>query len=203
MVGNDVVDLGDREVLEGPAHPGFDARVFTPGERDLLAGSRDADRTRWTLWAAKEAAFKLARKLDPSVVFSPRRFKVLPTAPGRAQVLHSGRRLAVRIAEAGKALHAVAFEPRSPGPMLLFGVEALRRGSDPSRAARALAARALIEELGVRRRSLRFGRRGRVPTVRVEGSETGLDVSFSHHGRFVAFACQLETLLEARLEPAT
>ena len=194
MVGNDVVDLGDREVLQGPTHPRFDARVFTPEERELLLESENTERMRWTLWAAKEAAYKLAKKLDPAVVFSPRRFAVMMTAPGRAEVLHRGRRLAVRIAEAGKALHAVAFEPRAQR-LLLWAVEARRRGADPSRAARSLAARVLAEELGVTRRSLRFGRRGRVPTARVfgpDGRDTPLDLSLSHHGRFVAFACQLE-----------
>ncbi len=98
----------------------------------------------------------------------------------------------MRIAELGKALHAVAFEPRAPGRMLLWGVEARRPGADPSRAARSLAARVLAEELGVTRRSLHFGRRGRVPTARIDGSEATVDLSLSHHGRFVAFACQLE-----------
>jgi phosphopantetheinyl transferase (holo-ACP synthase) len=189
MVGNDVVDLGDRETLEGPTHPRFDDRVFRPEERRLLCGSDTPDRMRWILWAAKEAAYKLAKKLDPSTVFSPRRFAVKLTAPGRAEVLHRGRRFIVSIAEAGKALHAVAFEPGSRR-RLLWAVEARRNGADPSRAARALAARVLAEELGVPRHSVHFGRSGRIPTAWADGLRSPFDLSFSHHGRFVAFACE-------------
>jgi phosphopantetheinyl transferase (holo-ACP synthase) len=191
MVGNDVVDLGDRETLEGPTHPRFDARVFRPEERGLLRGSGAPDRTRWMLWAAKEAAYKLARKLEPGTVFSPRRFAVEPTAPGHAEVLHGDRRFVVRIAEAGKALHAVAFEPGSKR-RLLWAVEARRGSADPSRAARALAARVLAEEIGVPRSTIHFGRSARIPSAWADGLRSHFDLSFSHHGRFVAFACEAE-----------
>ncbi len=59
MVGNDIVDLGDAETCNGPSHPGFDARVFAPVERRALAASPAPNRLRWSLWAAKEAAYKL------------------------------------------------------------------------------------------------------------------------------------------------
>jgi hypothetical protein len=37
--------------------------------------------------------------------------------------------------------------------------------------------------------AVHIGRSGRIPTVEVDGR--GLDLSLSHHGRFVAFACDL------------
>lgn len=190
MVGNDVVDLGDREVLEGPSHPGFDARVFCAEERAVLERSPAPDLLRWTLWAAKEAAYKLARKRDPRVAFSPRRFAVALEAPDRAVVRHGSLRLAVRIAAAGHALHALALDVDPPGERLVWAVEPRRR-ADPSRAARRLAARVLAEELGLPTSAFRFGRRGRAPTLAVEGRPGSLDLSLSHHGRYVAFACQV------------
>lgn len=191
MVGNDVVDLGDLEVLEGPAHPGFDARVFTPKERATLRSSANPGLLRWTLWAAKEAAYKLARKRSPRVVFSPRRFVVTLAEPERAVVRHGDLRLAVRIAEAGHALHALALDADASGDRLVWAVEPRRRGADPSRAARRLAARVLGEELGLPPGAFSFGRRGRAPTLAVEGRHGTLDLSLSHHGRYVAFACQV------------
>jgi hypothetical protein len=190
MVGNDVVDLGDREVLEGPSHPRFDARVFSAGERVLLQRSPRPELLRWTLWAAKEAAYKLARKRDARVVFSPRSFAVTLEGQDRAVVRHGGLSLAVRIAAAGRALHALALEADPPGERLVWAV-APRRRDDPSRAARRLAARVLAEELGLPAQAFRFGRRGRAPTLAVEGRAGSLDLSLSHHGRYVAFACQV------------
>jgi len=37
MVGNDVVDLVDREVCSGPAHPRFDARFLHHGRYAAFA----------------------------------------------------------------------------------------------------------------------------------------------------------------------
>ena len=86
MVGNDVIDLGDPETRAGSCHARFDARVFDDDERALLLASADPTRRRWVLWAAKEAAFKVARKLDGATVFSPRRFVVRPGDDGHAVV---------------------------------------------------------------------------------------------------------------------
>ena len=69
MVGDDVVDLGDPEARA--VHPRFDARVFGTAERALLAASREPECLRWVLWAAKEAAWKLAAKRGPRPIFSP------------------------------------------------------------------------------------------------------------------------------------
>jgi phosphopantetheinyl transferase (holo-ACP synthase) len=191
MVGNDVVDMGDREILEGPAHPRFDLRVFAPEERAAMRASGQQGRIRWLLWSAKEAAYKLARKLDPGVVFSPSRFVVELEASGDGTVVHEGRRFAVRSAEAGKALHTLALDAEAPSGRLLWAVQVRRRGADPSRAARALATRVLAEELGIAPDAIHFERRGRVPSARAEGLAGPLDLSLSHHGRFVAFACDV------------
>ena len=85
LVGNDVVDLHDSESRPGALHPRFDVRVFTPDEREALSAA--AYPLRWTLWAAKESAYKVAKKLDPTVRFLPRDFVVGQIAEGRALVM--------------------------------------------------------------------------------------------------------------------
>ena len=192
MVGNDVIDLGDREVIEGPTHPRFDQRVFAAAERALLRSSRTPGLLRWTLWAAKEAAYKLARKRNSRVVFSPRRFVVELQQEDRARIRHGDVEFTVRIASAGHALHALAQDTGRSVDRLVWAVEPKGRDADPSRAARALAARVLGEELDLPAEAFHFGRCGRVPTLTVEGRRGSLDLSLSHHGRFVAFACQVD-----------
>lgn len=191
MVGNDVVDLGDREAIEGPTHPRFDQRVFAAAERALLRSSRSPGLLRWTLWSAKEAAYKLARKRSSRVVFSPRRFLVDLEQDDRARVRHGDVEFTVRIAAAGHALHALAQDTGRSEDQLVWAVEPKGHDAEPSRAARALAARVLGEELDLPADAFRFGRRGHVPTLAVEGRRASLDLSLSHHGRFVAFACQV------------
>ena len=55
----------------------FLKRVFTPTECLRILLSRQGDCALWSLWAAKEAAFKVMRKRDPGVCSQPRKFPVL------------------------------------------------------------------------------------------------------------------------------
>lgn len=108
MIGNDVVDLGDADCLPGGLHPRFDARVFSRSELALLDRCADRDRTRWALWAAKESAYKAARRLDPRTVFSPSRFVVELHDENRATVFAGGRLLVVELVATPRYVHAVA-----------------------------------------------------------------------------------------------
>lgn len=186
MVGNDVVDLAVDASRE--LHPRFDTRVFAPSERDALRHSGSAGRLRWMLWAAKEAAYKVAKKRDLRTVFSPSRFVVTLGPSLRGEVCHGDLRIPVVLEASGEAVHAVAFGPGEAGERLVFAVEP-REGEDPSRAARSAAVRALARCLGRPARDLRVCLRGRIPFLELRGEPEPLDLSLSHHGRFVAFAC--------------
>ena len=108
LVGNDVVDLLDPENQQEAIHPRFDERVFTPVERAWLANEATAHRTRWRMWAAKESAFKVARKLDPGVRFLPRRFSVQLKGNAQAVVRYAVGRFDVSFSGADDWVHAIA-----------------------------------------------------------------------------------------------
>ncbi|MEN8180988.1 MAG: 4'-phosphopantetheinyl transferase superfamily protein [Myxococcota bacterium] len=197
MLGNDVVDLEDPESRAEGLHPRFDHRVFTSEERAGLAGSLAPDRDRWVLWAAKEAAFKALRRLDPRVPFSPRRFETrLPVQAGTCwgSVRHGSRRLWVR-AEVGPCLvHAVSGVAGEHGVPLAAVGPVPDGPNDPRRAsheARRLARVGLARALELPTDALDFDRVARLPRLRVAGRATALPLSFSHHGRFAAFAALL------------
>ena len=65
MLGNDVVDLLDVDARPETFRRRFDARVFAPEERRAIAADPRPQALRWAHWGAKEAAYKLARQLDP------------------------------------------------------------------------------------------------------------------------------------------
>lgn len=96
MIGNDLVDLYARETAGKSGDARFVKRVFTAREAELIAGSPNPDYALWMLWAAKEAAYKVARKLAPEVIFAHSRFEVVPDpgalapAPEGESVLRSG-----------------------------------------------------------------------------------------------------------------
>jgi len=206
MIGNDVVDLGDPETRAWVRHPRFDARVFSDSERALIAASADADRMRWVLWAAKESAYKVARKEEPRTVFAPSRFVVSLDRDGRATVHVDARRFDVDVVAGGDHVHAVA---RSAGMVPDEGCVAVAAiGSDvqldratssrdsvpagawlPGAAARCLAIVTLARLAGVAPQDLAIHRDGRIPMLYFHGRRSQADLSLSHHGRFVAFAC--------------
>lgn len=181
MIGNDVVDLADPEAHPEALHPRFDARVFAPEERARLARSADPARLRWALWAAKEAAYKAARQLDPAARFHPRAFVAEAGA-----VRFGARRFLVAVRETGAALHAVALPAQGAPGALRAGV--VRCHGEAGSAARSLALRTAARMLGAPAAELEILREGRIPLLVRRGRPAGLSLSLSHHGRFAAFA---------------
>jgi phosphopantetheinyl transferase (holo-ACP synthase) len=194
MLGNDVIDLGDPETRPGARHPRFDARVFTREERAALALAADPERLRWSLWAAKEAAYKCLKKLAPGTCFSPVRFAVRLSVEGTGSVDFGGRRLRVAILSQGDALHAVATGGADPERTVLRVLSELPVTADSagaSEAVRALARDAAASQLGCAPGELELSREGRVPRLRRHGAKHALELSLSHHGRFLAAALEI------------
>jgi len=218
MVGNDVVDLLDRESDPATLSARFDARVFAESERCLLRRSADGRVLRWQLWAAKEAAYKAVKKANPRAVFSPVRFVVALDAEEagagvrRGVVVRGALCCDVRVETREDAVHAVAFLRRGPpsdaqraeaaGPVnalrLVHGL--LRVCGDgarladpgaPGSLARAFSRGRLAPLLGVRESDLEIRKRGRVPELWLCSAPAPVDLSLSHHGAVVGFACEL------------
>jgi len=206
MVGNDVVDLGDRETQPGSLHPRFDQRVFTTDEQQLIATDRCSNRLRWMLWASKESAYKLVKRENPSIVFSPRAFEVVlqrarmshqpPAAvktgetcglAGIAQVHHQGHAVCVEIRQHGDAIHAVATRSWDRITKLISAVGTT--GPYPSSTVRDLARHHLAPMLEATPDELEVvSGPDRIPALRIGRERLPGFMSLSHHGRFVAFS---------------
>jgi hypothetical protein len=194
-VGNDVVDLGDPETRLRGLHPRFAERVFSNAERVLLEASGSPHALHWAFWAAKESAYKALKRLAPETVFGPKELEVdlapLPVAGAggvaAGWVFHHGRRFELEIRLDGASVHAVARSADASGTDVLWKVE--RASGDPGVAVRRLAASAIGSALGLDPTDLRIVRRPPVATHR--DRRLAAEVSLSHHGRFVAFACAL------------
>ena len=182
MLGNDVVDLADAV----GRHPRFDARVFATTEQALIAAD---PRLRGVLWAAKESAYKAARKEDSRTTFSPSRFVVYLDDARRATVTAGDRRFTVELAHGDGWVHAVARGAGDPPASVCAAVEALAPGADESHAVRRLALATIERVTGIA--GLEVVRDGRVPSLSASGRPVAADLSLSHHGRVVAFACVL------------
>jgi phosphopantetheinyl transferase (holo-ACP synthase) len=191
LVGNDIVDLDDPDNLRAPRHPRFAVRVLTEHERVLAASSTDPYALAWSLFAAKEAAYKLLVKLGESPGFGYRRLQV---APDLKSVRFAEHLLGLELTRAAGSIHAIAMlgaeAPRASA------VEPVVSGATPSAAARALAVRlasSLVDapafELEVVRAEAPGSWDGFAPPrLLLRGEILPVDVSLSHDGRWVA-AC--------------
>jgi phosphopantetheinyl transferase (holo-ACP synthase) len=215
-LGNDVVDLDDPESRLDTLHPRWTERVFAPPERAALARASDEPpagpsrwserhRLHWALWAAKESAYKAEKRLASETVFSPREYvaELPPPAEGgvaAGRVTHHGETFRVEVRFDGACLHAVASKAdRDHSPVFSgvataqdpLAIQGLSPLSPPSAgdAARRLASTTLASVLGLVPERLEIA--GRPPTVVHDGQPTGVCLSLSHHGRFVAFAAAL------------
>lgn len=196
MLGNDVVDLGDPEARAAALHPRFDRRVLDEEEQTWLRASHRPERDRWVLWAAKESAFKAARRLDAGVVFSPVRFAVRLRSDPRGfhgSVRHGARRFSVSVEVESRFVHAVCCAEPWVGSEPLCAVEAVRAELAPPEASarvREMARCAVAAALDLAPAALRFDRSGRLPLLRA-GDRAVPALSLSHHGRCAAFAAAL------------
>lgn len=188
MIGNDVVDLGDPDAQPGAPHPRFDQRVFTGAERQALARHREPNLLRWSFWAAKEAAFKLARRLDRSVIFSPAAFAVEWDRPWRGRVRHRQRMFLVDVRRSGDALHAIGVLDAASWGLVVAEVTQAP-GDDARAAVRALALRLIATTHGWPPEHLSIIRDEHgLPRLHAHGVPQGLGLSLAHHGRFIAVA---------------
>ncbi len=199
-VGDDVVDLADPETRAGAQHPRFDERVFSRPERAWICAQLKPHAARWTLWAAKESAFKLARKLDPGAIFSPVQLCVHGPQTQTPWVSVAGRRAAVHVERIGSCVHALVSLPEldAVSPLTLATFEP-GTSDNPSHAVRRFALGALGAHLGCDAGVLRIVRKGRIPQLYVGASGPVADLSLAHHGRFVSFACALSGPYGTRL----
>jgi len=199
MLGNDVVDLADAETLVSALHPRFDARVFTAAERDAIAQSTSANELRWSFWAAKESAYKLMRKIDCKVIFSPQKFCVHLDAWGAGTVAFVEQLFSVQVSRVDFALHAVCTlqnDTHCAWISKVAEIEALKAVDEtqlsPSDAVRRLAMQEVakvqdwdLTQLSVEKNS------ARIPGFCYAQERLAASLSLAHHGRYVAFACAL------------
>ena len=196
-VGNDIVDLGDSETQLDQLHPRFLQRVFTKLEGHRILSSTDSRVSLWGHWAAKESVYKAARKRNPSLPFAHSSFVVedwedAATQSCTGRIAHEGWEYLVDVARTNDWLHAVALplDSKREEPKLVHGVEVCPEELDPSTAVRLFACGRLAEELGCDPNQLTITRTW-PPLLLREGKSTGVDISLSHHGRWLAFAAVL------------
>ncbi len=183
----------------------FVSRVFTVDERALIFSSSDADAMLWTLWAGKEAAYRVVKKYRPDICSIPREYPVRPVGweggclcRGMAET--PGGPVPLRFFhDAAGSVHAVGAGRAGDLGDVFWGVEVIDDGgaagstADQSLLVREALIRRLSAHTGLgaaRMEVRRLGdsRRLEPPVLFIDGRPAGVDISLSHDGRFIAYA---------------
>lgn len=182
-VGNDVVDLDDPAIELSHLRERFVRRVCHDSELEQLARAPSRKVRLWSLFAAKEAAYKAVTRLGLMPGFA---HQSLIVSEDLRSVRFQDQVLSLEVTVEGPCVHAVAWQgDRVP----ISHVETKPPEANPSVAVRELVARRLGEGHQVERAEAPGSWDGRgPPTLSRHGKPLPLDVSLSHDGRFVAFA---------------
>lgn len=199
-VGNDVVDLKLPENQGKSGDDRFLGRVFTSEERDRIAGAAHPESFLWALWAAKEAAFKVVSRDDPTVASTSRRYDIRLDPSPVSETCLTGRaitprgELVLRIIVTDDYVHAVSTATESNLDGIFQRVDRMGVGGDPGEASDFVRRQLLREiarcldcplgELSVGKEPLGPG----APFVLRRGQPLDIEISLSHDGRFAAFA---------------
>jgi phosphopantetheinyl transferase (holo-ACP synthase) len=183
-IGNDVVDLTDPDIARHHVNERYLARVCTAEERHRVRTAGDL----WSLFAAKEAAYKALVKLGEAPGFGHRAIQVAAALDG---VRWRGWHLELAVTGDGDHVHAVAW---TEGPRPVARVA--RRVGDESEGARAVLRELVATALGCAAGELAIVRDETPgawdgygpPRVVRAGAPVDADVSLSHDGQFVAAA---------------
>jgi phosphopantetheinyl transferase (holo-ACP synthase) len=74
FIGNDIVDLNTFDAINYPKNLRFVKRVMCEEEQELLFRPGNPDTVFWLHWAAKEAVYKIVKKIEPHSIFSHQLF---------------------------------------------------------------------------------------------------------------------------------
>lgn len=192
----------------------FIERVFTPFEAGLIFSSPEPDQVLWSLWACKEAAFKAISKAG-EISSSPLKYSVSLDFPARNNISAKGRAglikgsvttpagdLLLKLVRNKKYVHALAStDADTEMNPALWGICKinLRRTDITPYIHSMLVRRALKmklakyvkanpQEMEIVRRPKQDGTGVGSPALLIGGKESGIDISLSHDGVYLAYA---------------
>jgi hypothetical protein len=207
-IGNDIVSLNGLGVRQKSANIRFLNRVFTPNEQRLIRCSDEPDRVLWSLWAAKETAYKVLSKKYENITSAPLRYEITPAVGDSATsypfdsgaVAAPGDRVLFRLVSGEDFVHCIGTDAAECLDSIRWGVRRLdirdRSEENPayeSRMVRQAAAEGIAsffdmdpQDVDIQRSRQR--ERSNPPVAYLQGNQMPGDLSLSHDCPFVAFA---------------
>jgi phosphopantetheinyl transferase (holo-ACP synthase) len=178
----------------------FLKKILTDAEIDDVRRAENSDQRLWALWACKETAYKVIKKISPETVFVPRRwptvFKNITPEYAEGEVGMWGKSgVFIRLFPRSGHIHCVGSDDQSVLDQLICNTQLipLEENITPSLFVRRCIGQNLAEYFhrdfdAIEIRRERWKNELQPPAVYLDGQKTNIDLSLSHDGRFVAYA---------------
>lgn len=199
-VGNDVVDLRESANTGKSKNLRFLKKILTDAEIEFVKNAENPESALWSLWACKEAAYKVKKKSFPGTAFIPRRWQVVFNKPqsthsdGEVIIPETGT-VFIRLFPNPQYIHCVAVDCLASLDKLIWSIESVpeEKNVNPSLYLRHFLGQNLAQYLSLNFRQIEIKRtreNGELlpPRVYIDGKKASIDISLSHDGRFVAYA---------------
>lgn len=193
LVGNDIVDIRAPYAVSKFCDERFLMRVFTQEEKECIKTSVNPALTLWSIWSAKETAFKIAKKQNSKTIFCHKAFCVHnpPQRYGKqnGHVNHHERIYAVHWYANCRHVHCVG---ASHDGEVYFCIAPLdEKAEDESKKVRCLAKDLLLNSFHKKAEIVRINEDGKLsPPTFISNTHSidDIDLSLSHDGNFIAAA---------------
>ena len=191
LLGNDLVDLKDRDSLDILKNSRFLNRVFSKTEQTLIREAASPFERAWLLWGAKEAAYKALKRANPELLFSPRKIIVKDNLKN---VHIENLKLTLQWESASEWIHAWCHNLDVPPETAVTPLAGLkdsrpRAYSSESSLCRGFAVDYLEKKLGFTPEIQKKAESPRHPPLLYHNGEAlPYILSLSHHGRYCALA---------------
>ncbi|MCX6129712.1 MAG: 4'-phosphopantetheinyl transferase superfamily protein [Proteobacteria bacterium] len=178
-LGNDIVDLN----FVDDHHTRFAQRILSPIEIDRFPDASQNPSLLWSLWAAKESAYKAMRQ-TAKIGFHHREFQV---AADCQSIQYFEESLALKITQDGALIFALATDvPMTDVRSLFARFEHEPLPKDQSSIASNLLIELASQSLAIDPEELSIIHQDRIPKIQRQGKLLKLPASCTHHGRFIA-----------------
>jgi phosphopantetheine--protein transferase-like protein len=198
-IGNDVVDLKEQANADKSGDSRYLKKILTDAEIEFVKNAGNNDAALWSLWACKEAAYKVIKKSFPDAAFIPRRWQVTfiktqsEYLEGEVIIPKKGS-VSVRLFSNPDYVYCVGVDSLAVLNKFIFAVERLpERETNPSFFLRHCIVQHLAKHISLNFQQIKIKRirqndELQPPRVYIDGRITDIDISLSHDGRFVAYA---------------
>jgi phosphopantetheinyl transferase (holo-ACP synthase) len=187
MIGNDIVDL-DIVLKENKAtNLRYLNKICTENEIKTIQSSIDPNITLWRIWTIKEAAYKIINKSNGIRAYFPKKIETVFLSETEAEVNSPwGKISVVTIPSNDHYIHSIASISDNP---FFAGVEKVYPESNPSESVRMFCLQDLVNKMNLESSvSLQIKTENNIPFVYLNEDKLPVNLSLSHHGRFVAWS---------------